>query len=114
MQIAKNAFGEHAKIETTTTFNFNNFFEKYQIDGIDVSTKNKDIKQHFSIDLILSKNAPKEDRVPAADILDNVLQRVSVKVDGDFVKFTELDGSVKSSYARSYLGKSEELENIFH
>ena len=100
MQIAKNAFGEHAKIETTTTFNFNNFFEKYQIDGIDVSTKNKDIKQHFSIDLILSKNAPKEDRVPAADILDNVLQRVSVKVDGDFVKFTELDGSVKSSYAR--------------
>ena len=56
-------------------------------------------KLQYSIDLILSKNAPKEDRVPAVDILDNVLERISVKVDNEFVRFKDLDRGLKSSYA---------------
>jgi|10_taG_2_1085330.scaffolds.fasta_scaffold00829_6 hypothetical protein len=104
MQIAKNAFGEHAKVETSTTFNFNNFFEKYLIDDVDVSAKSKDVKQEYAIDLILSRNAPMEDRVPAADILDNVLNRISVKVDKDFIKFKDLDRGLKSSYEKEIQG----------
>ena len=87
-QAARAAMDEASLPEIDHRFDGNKFLQKYQIDYTDYSVESKELKRKVIDELILSKHAPLEDRVPAADVIKNVLDRIHVKNDkGEWITF---------------------------
>ena len=87
-QAARAAMDEASLPDIDHRFDGNKFLQKYNIDMWDYSVESKELKRQIIDQLILSKHAPLEDRVPAADVVKNVLDRISVKNDkGEWITF---------------------------
>ena len=87
-QAARAAMDEASLPDVDHRFDGNKFLQKYNIDMWDYSVESKELKRQIIDQLILSKHAPLEDRVPAADVVKNVLDRISVKNDkGEWITF---------------------------
>lgn len=100
-QIARAAHGdERFMIASDSKFDMNTFLEKYNIDGVDYSVQSKESKREAFDSLFLSElNAP-ELRIPAAQIVENVLKRIEVKntTTGKYEKFLDMKGSRTEYY----------------
>ena len=90
-QAARAAMDEASLPEIDHRFDGNKFLQKYRIDMLDFSGESQELKRKTIDQLILSKHAPLEDRVPAADVIKNVLDRISVKNDkGEWKIFQDI------------------------
>jgi len=95
-QAARAAMGdERFMISADAKFDMNTFLEKYNIDGVDYSVESKERKREVFESLFLSEIADVKDRIPAAQIVDNVLKRISVKntTTGKYEKFLDMKGT---------------------
>ena len=100
-QAARAAMDEASLPEIDHRFDGNKFLQKYQIDYTDYSVESKELKRKVLDELILSKHAPLEDRVPAADVIKNVLDRIHVKNDkGEWIIFQDVPQSEQSYVKR--------------
>ena len=96
-QAARAAMDEASLPEIDHRFDANRFLQKYNIDNLDYSVESKERKREVVDELILSKHAKKEDRVPAADVVKNVIERISVKNDkGEWIEFKNVPKSEQS------------------
>ena len=86
-------------VDMDSKFDMNTFVEKYNIDNRDYSVESKERKREVFDSLFLSEvNDPKA-RIPAAQIVDNVLKRISVKntTTGKYERFLDIKGT-KAQY----------------
>ena len=97
---------ERFMVATDAKFDMNTFLQKYNIDGIDYSTKSKERKKEVFDGLFLSEVADAADRIPAARIVDNVLNRIEIKntTTDKYVKFSEIDAAQKPSVKNEVVG----------
>ena len=70
---------ERFMIDMDSKFDMNTFLEKYNIDNTDYSVESKERKREVFDSLFLSEINDPKDRIPAAQIVDNVLKRISIK-----------------------------------
>ena len=100
-QAARAAMDVASLPDADLRFDANKFLEKYNLDRIDYSVESKERKREVIDELILSKHAPREDRVPSPDVINNVLQRISVKNDkGEWVEYKNIPESDKTYVKR--------------
>tara|TARA_R110002073_G_scaffold45376_4_gene125138 strand:- start:3038 stop:11632 length:8595 start_codon:yes stop_codon:yes gene_type:complete len=106
-QAARAAHGdERFMIARDAKFDMNTFLEKYNIEGVDYSVRSKESKREVFDSLFLSEINDPSLRIPAPQIVENVLKRIEVKntTTNEFVKFKDISPGQKSEVKKEIIG----------
>jgi len=106
-QASRAAHGdERFMVDMDSKFDMNTFLEKYNIEGVDYSVKSKEMKREVFESLFLSEINDPKDRIPAAQIVENVLKRIEVKntTTNKYEKYSEIDAAQKEFVKKEIVG----------
>ena len=106
-QASRAAHGdERFMVDMDSKFDMNTFLEKYNIEGVDYSVKSKEMKREVFESLFLSEVNDPKDRIPAAQIVENVLKRIEIKntTTNKYVKYSEIDAAQKEFVKKEIVG----------
>lgn len=97
---ARAAYDSAYDVESSLRFGLNNFLEKYNFDGLDYAPESKEIKKKLMKELFLQedfldvesfeKTGIDEVGAPIGRVVDKVLERISIKKDGDWIKYSDI------------------------